>query len=151
MNRPLPLAIGLVLTTILTTATAAPAADEPATAVAAAAIPAAEALSHVGEECVVEFLVENGRKLDDKNVCFLNSLKDHREKGNFTAVIFRDGLARFAADGVENPADEFMGKTLRVSGLVAERNGQAQIVVESPLQIEVVEVAEPVSPDAQDR
>jgi DNA/RNA endonuclease YhcR with UshA esterase domain len=131
--------------------------DEPAgrTATLERAAPTAiapqEALSHVGEECTVEFVVENGRKLDDKDVCFLNSLKDHREKGNFTAVIFRDALARFAADGVDNPADEFMGKTIRVSGLVAERSGQAQIVVESPTQIEVVEAAEAVSPDAQDR
>lgn len=151
MNRSLPLAICIVLPTLLPAAAAVRAADEPASAVAVAAIPAAEALSHVGEECVVEFMVENGRKLDGKDVCFLNSLKDHREKGNFTAVIFRDGLARFAADGIENPADAFLGKTIRVSGLVAERSGQAQIVVESPTQIEVVEAADPVSSDAQDR
>lgn len=151
MNRSIAFAILALLTSSLTPAGLTLAADERGAAVAAAAIPAAEALSHVGEECVVEFVVENGRKLDDKNVCFLNSLKDHREKGNFTAVIFRDTLARFAADGVDNPADEFMGKTIRVSGLVAERSGQAQIVVESPTQIEVVEAADAVSPDAQDR
>lgn len=131
--------------------------DEPAARTAtleraaSTAIAAAEALSHVGEEGTVELVVANGRKLDDKNVCFLNSLKDHREKGNFTAVIFRDALARFAADGVDNPADAFMGKTIRVTGLIAERGGQAQIVVESPTQIEVIEAAEPVSPDAPDR
>ena len=151
MNRSIAFAILALLTSALTPAGPTLAADEPAAAVAAAAIPAAEAMSHVGEECVVEFVVENGRKLDDKNVCFLNSLKDHREKGNFTAVIFRDALARFAADGVADPADEFMGKTIRVSGLVAERSGQAQIVVASPTQIEVVEAADAVSPDAQDR
>lgn len=109
-----------------------------------------EALSHAGEECTVEFKVENGRKLDDKDICFLNSLQDHREKGNFTAVIFRDGLARFAADGVTDPADAFLGKTIRVSGLIAERGGQAQIVVESPKQIVVVE-AKPVGSDAGER
>lgn len=151
MNRPIPSAVFMVLFTLLASAPAVRAADEPAAAVATATIPAAEAMSHVGEECVVEFVVENGRKLDDKGVCFLNSLKDHREKGNFTAVIFRDALARFAADGVADPADEFMGKTIRVSGLVAERSGQAQIVVASPTQIEVVEAADSVSPDAQDR
>ena len=151
-----PAVLRLALVASLATVTAV-ADDEPtgrtATLEQAAptAIPPQEALSHVGEECTVEFVVENGRKLDDKDVCFLNSLKDHREKGNFTAVIFRAGLARFAADGVANPADEFLGKTIRVSGLVAERSGQAQIVVESPTQIEVVEAAEPVSPDDQDR
>ena len=151
MNRSIAFAILALLTTNFTSAGLTLAADEPGAAVTAAAISAAEALSHVGEECVIEFVVENGRKLDDKDICFLNSLKNHREKGNFTAVIFRDALARFAADGVDNPADEFMGKTIRVSGVVAERSGQAQIVVESPTQIEVVEAADAVSPDAQDR
>jgi len=153
---PLPAAL-LSLTLLAALAAVTAAADEPAgrSAILERAAPTAiapeEALSRVGEECTVEFVVENGRKLDDKDVCFLNSLKDHREKDNFTAVIFRAGLARFAADGVANPADEFLGKTIRVSGLVAERSGQAQIVVESPTQIEVVEAADPVSPDAQDR
>jgi len=153
---PLPTAL-LRLTLLAALAAVTAAADEPAgrsatlERAAPTAIAPEEALAHVGEECTVEFIVENGRKLADKEVCFLNSLKDHREKGNFTAVIFRDGLARFAADGIDDPADTFLGKTIRVSGLVAERSGQAQIVVESPTQIEVVEAADPVSPDAQDR
>jgi DNA/RNA endonuclease YhcR with UshA esterase domain len=152
-----PHAAVLRLAVIASLAAVTAGADEPAGRTATLERPAPtvvapqEALSHVGEECTVEFVVENGRKLDDKGVCFLNSLKDHREKGNFTAVIFRAGLARFAADGVADPADTFLGKTIRVSGLVAERSGQAQIVVESPTQIEVVEAAEPVSPDDPDR
>ncbi|MFM7136810.1 MAG: hypothetical protein ACKO1M_07045 [Planctomycetota bacterium] len=155
-----PACLVLARTTLLVAALAtipAAAEDEPAGPAATleqaapTTIPPAEALSHVGEECTVEFVVENGRTLDDKDVCFLNSLKDHRDKGNFTAVIFRAGLARFAADGIDDPADEFLGKTIRVSGRVAERSGQAQIVVESPTQVEVVIAAEPVSPDAQDR
>lgn len=132
-------------------------ADEPAAPAAtlerssATMIGPAEALAHVGEKATVEFVVEGARKLDDKGVCFLNSLDDHRKEGNFTVVIFRDTLARFAADGVANPAATFLGKTIRVSGVVSERSGQAQIVVETPTQIEVVEVAEPVSPEAPSR
>ena len=152
----------LALVASLATVTAV-ADDEPAGRTATlepatiTVIAPAEALSHVGEECTVEFVVAAGRKLDDKEVCFLNSLKDHRDTGNFTTVIFRAGLARFTADGVADPAAEFLGKTIRVSGTVAERSGQAQIVVESPDQIEVVEPAEPAEPaepvnsDAQDR
>jgi DNA/RNA endonuclease YhcR with UshA esterase domain len=118
---------------------------------ATAAIAPEEALAHVGKQVVVEFVVKGGRRLDDKEICFLNSKQDHREQGTFTAVIFRAGLARFAADGVANPADEFLAKTIRVSGTVEDRSGQAQIVIESPTQIEVVEAADPVSPDARDR
>jgi DNA/RNA endonuclease YhcR with UshA esterase domain len=110
-----------------------------------------EALSHVGQHVTVEFVVKGGRKLDDKEICFLNSRQDYRQPGTFTAVILRDGLARFAAEGVANPGEAFLGKTIRVTGTVEDRNGQAQIVVESPTQIEVIEGADPVSPDAQDR
>jgi hypothetical protein len=110
-----------------------------------------DALEHVGEERTVEFVVKGGRKLDDKEICFLNSNRDHRDSDTFTAVIFRAGLARFAADGIANPADEFLGQKLRVSGLVEKRNGQAQIVVESPTQIEVVEPDPAIRPAPQDR
>jgi len=113
---------------------AAPAVAERAPA---ALIAADDALEHVGEECTVEFVVAGGRKLDDKAVCFLNSRKDHREPGTFTVVIFRDGLARFATDGIDDPAEAFAGQTIRVTGRIDKRNEQAQIVVESPAQIAV--------------
>ena len=126
------------------------AADESGPAIAestvATVIAAEDALDHVGDEVVVEFIVKGGRKLDDKEICFLNSSRDHRASDTFTAVIFRAGLARYAADGIDDPAGEFQGKTIRVSGVVEERNGQAQIVVASPTQIEVVEAEEPVNP-----
>jgi hypothetical protein len=118
---------------------------------AATVIAPEDALEHVGEECTVEFVVEAGRKLDDKEICFLNSMKDHRDSHNFTAVILRTGLARYGSDGIDDPADEFRGKTIRVTGTVEERNEQAQIVVESPTQIEVVAEPEAVSPTPQDR
>lgn len=99
-----------------------------------------EGLAHLDEKCSVEFVVKGGTFLKDKQICFINSLKDHRDKTNFTAVIFREGLARFAADEIEDPAAHFMGKTIRVSGRLAEHRGQAQIVVETPSQIEVIDV-----------
>jgi DNA/RNA endonuclease YhcR with UshA esterase domain len=126
----------------------AAAVAEPATATI---IAAEDALEHVGDEVVVEFVVKGGRKLDDKEICFLNSNRDHRDSGTFTAVIFRTGLARYASDGIDDPAAEFQGKTIRVSGVVEERNGQAQIVVASPTQIELVEGDEPVSPEPDGR
>jgi hypothetical protein len=112
---------------------------EPATTV----ITADEALDHVGKECTVEFVVAAARKLDDKEVCFLNSTLDHRQKDNFTAVIFRTGLARFTADGVADPGATFLDARIRVHGLVTEREGRAQIVVESPEQIRIVRADEP--------
>lgn len=114
-------------------------------------VAAEDALNHLGDHVTVEFVVKGGRKLDDKEICFLNSSRDHRESGTFTAVIFRTGLARYAADGIDDPFIEFDGKTIRVSGIVEERDGLAQIVVASPAQIELVAEDEPVSRPEADR
>ncbi len=51
----------------------------------------AVAVEHAGQECIVEFNVASSRLLDGKGTGFLNSHKDHREKGTFTAVILRAG------------------------------------------------------------
>jgi DNA/RNA endonuclease YhcR with UshA esterase domain len=160
LPRPRRLAPPLILAA-LSLASAVSAADPgrgPATLErpAATAIAPEDAREHVGQKCTVEFVVKGGRKLDDKEICFLNSNRDHRESDTFTAVIFRGGLARFAADGIDNPSDAFLGKTIRVSGTVEERSGQAQIVVDSPTQIEVLADGDDdedgaVSPDPQDR
>ncbi|MFM9026076.1 MAG: hypothetical protein ACKON7_12190 [Planctomycetaceae bacterium] len=106
-------------------------------------IDASEAADHVGEECVVEMVVEAGRLLDDKHMCFLNTRKDRRAADNFTVVIFRRGLERFREADIEDPASHFLDRTIRVRGTVAEHKGQPQIVVEDPEQVELVE--EPVA------
>lgn len=126
----------------------ADAADETAVA-EAPAIDASEAMEHVGAECVVEMVVQAGRLLEDKNMCFLNSRKDRRDADNFTVVIFRAGLERFREADVENPADHFLERTIRVRGAVAEHKGQAQIVVEDPEQIELVEESDAATADSE--
>ena len=121
--------------------TAAIAAEE-AVAEPAAVIAPAEAVAHAGEECTVELVVAAARKLPGKDVCFLNSKKDHRDEDNFTVVIFKDGLERLKGDGIENPAEHFLDATIRVRGVIEKRAGRPQIVVEEPGQIVVVTPAE---------
>ena len=116
---------------------ATPLAEPPA----GTAVAADDALSHVGETCTIELVVRGGRRLADKNVCFLNSRKDHRADGTFTAVIFKAGLERLASDGIAEPDVHYLNATIRVHGLVEQRQGRAQIVVEEPGQIVVVEPA----------
>ena len=119
------------------------AAIAPAEAVTSAeAITPAEAVAHAGEECTVELVVAAARKLPGKDVCFLNSKKDHRDEDNFTVVIFKDGLERLKSDGIENPAEHFLDATIRVRGVIEKRDGRPQIVVEEPGQIVVVTPAE---------
>lgn len=117
------------------------AAEESAPAPAAEAIAVEEALSHVGEECTFEFVVEATRSIPDKNLCFLNSCRDHRDERNFTVVIFKAGLERLAADGIDAPAEHFDGTTIRVRGVVEERKGRPQIVLDEPGQITILKPA----------
>lgn len=118
------------------------AADTAVAEPAAPAIDSADALAHAGEECTIEFVVEAARKLPGKAVCFLNSCSDHRDEKNFTVVIFKGGLDRLKADGIESPAEHFEKATIRVRGVVENRDGRPQIVVEEPGQITVVKAAE---------
>jgi hypothetical protein len=127
-------AIGLVMLLPETVPGQEAVADPPA-------ITASGALAQVGKRARVELVVESSRLMADRRACFLNSMKNHRDAGNFTVVIFRDGLARFAEAGIDDPAAHFSGRTIRVRGLVAERDGRPQIVVETPDQIEVVAVS----------
>ncbi|MFM7206908.1 MAG: hypothetical protein ACKO4T_09600, partial [Planctomycetaceae bacterium] len=69
----------------------------------------------------------------------LNSRANHRDKGNFTVVIFASGLAKFAEAGVADPAGHFQDKTIRVTGRVDLYRDQPQITVTTPEQIEVVD------------
>ena len=110
-----------------------------AAAEATATIAPEEAASHEGKACTAEMTVRSSRHLDDKEMCFLNSSKQHRDADNFTVVIFKTGLERLTEAGIEAPAEHFSGRTIRVHGVVQLRNEKPQIVVESPTQIALVE------------
>lgn len=143
----LPSLAAIVALTVSPWSPAAIAAEEavaePAAAIAPVeAVTPAEAVAHAGEECTVELVVAAARKLPGKDVCFLNSKKDHRDEDNFTVVIFKDGLERLKSDGIENPAEHFLNATIRVRGVIEKRDGRPQIVVEEPGQIVVVTPAE---------
>jgi hypothetical protein len=98
-----------------------------------------EAAAHDGKACTVEMTVRSARHLDDKEMCFLNSSKQHRDADNFTVVIFKTGLVRLGEAGIAAPADHYLDRTIRVRGVVQVRNEKPQIVIETPNQIELVE------------
>jgi hypothetical protein len=139
-----PLAMRAWLAAALTTAAAsvAPVHGQDAAVAELPTVASTEAGGHVGKQVRVELVVASSRLMADRGVCFLNSRKDHRDDDNFTVVIFRDGLGRFAEAGIDDPAGRFDARTIRVRGTVAERNGKPQIVVELPDQIEIIESAD---------
>ena len=102
------------------------------------------ASDHIDKECIVEFEVKAARVIQDKNVGFLNSTRDHREEGTFTVFLGKKGLQAYKDQRkIENPAAEFIGKTIRVKGKVALHKGKPEIEVEDPDQIELVKADEP--------
>jgi hypothetical protein len=139
------LAASILVACLLVISRSVGAADTAVAEPAAPAVAPADALAHAGEECTVEFTVEAARKLPGKEVCFLNSCRDHRDEQNFTVVIFKGGLERLKADGIESPAEHFAKATIRVRGVVEKRDGRPQIVVDEPGQITVVKAAEPTA------
>jgi exonuclease III len=108
------------------------------TSPSAGAIAAAEARQHVNETKTVEMIVRSGRRLDGKEICFLNSEEDHRDKKNFTAVFFTDGLNSFKAAGIPDPAAHFLNKRIQVTGRISLRQDACQINITDPAQIKIV-------------
>ena len=102
-------------------------------------ITADEASKHISQKCIVEMRVKSSRHLADRGICFLNSQKNHRDKKNFTVVIRRAGLKAFKEKKIEQPAKQYRGKKIRVTGKIElYSNKRPQIIVKNPEQIEIV-------------
>ncbi len=103
-------------------------------------IQASEAKDNVGKEVVVEFVVVGGRMLEDKGICFLNSSTDQNDPDGFTAFITKSGLNKFKDEAkIDDPSDHFNQKKIHVSGKVKKYKDKAEIEVNSPNQIKMVE------------
>jgi len=128
-------------TVVETPAAAAPASSDAGRSDGTALDPIApeEAAAQVGRQCTVEMTVRSARHIDDKEMCFLNSAKRHRDEGNFTVVIFKTGMGRLREAGITTPADHYLDRTIRVRGVVQLRDERPQIVVEDATQIELVD------------
>jgi endonuclease/exonuclease/phosphatase family metal-dependent hydrolase len=101
-------------------------------------ITAEQAPEHVNQHCVVEFTVRGGTMLDGKGLSFLNSKAEFRDADNFTAVIHSSALKAFAQRGMTDPSQSLRNKTVRVTGVIANRNGKCQIEVDDADAIQVV-------------
>ena len=57
---------------------------------------------------------------------------------NLGVVVTDNSRAKFAEEGIADPADHYHGKTIRVRGVVIRRDDQPYIEVNDPGQIELV-------------
>lgn len=106
-------------------------AEQPLTAV--------EARQKLNEKVCVELTIRAAKnRLEKRGEIYLDSEEDFHDQKNLAIVINRDGAAAYRRQGVEDPADHFRGKKLRVRGTVTSVDDVRRIEVSDPKQIELV-------------
>lgn len=110
----------------------------PASPATPLSIPAERAREHVGSCCTVEMTVKSSKHEPDKHIYYLDSEEDYLNANNLAVVIAETDLEQFRANGIQNPAQHYQNKTIRVTGDVVFNDEQFQICVANPSNIEVV-------------
>ena len=98
-----------------------------------------EALSRHNEPVTVEMLVKRTKSCTCSSQFFLDCEENHRDPKNLGVVVTTAGAAKFKEGEIDDPADYFKGKTIRVQGVVILKEGWPYIEVDDPGQIETVE------------
>ena len=102
-------------------------------------VAASDARNHVDERCTVEMTVRSSKNAAPRKEYYLDSEEDFHGEKNFAVVISYDHADLFKKAGVDDPAEYYMGKKLRVTGKVIQENDQTRMRVENPDQIKIVD------------
>jgi hypothetical protein len=102
-------------------------------------IAAPEARNHIDEHCTVEMTVRASKDAATRKEYYLDSEEDYHDEKNFAVVISYDHADLFKKAGIDDPAEYYMGKKLRVTGKVIKESDQTRIRVEKPDQIKIVD------------
>jgi hypothetical protein len=102
------------------------------------AISAVEALQRLNEPVLVEMPIRRTKSCTCSSQFFLDCEENKRDPKNLGLVVTTAGAAKFKEAGIDDPAEHFRGKTIRVQGVVVLKEGWPYIEVDAPGQIEVV-------------
>ena len=102
-------------------------------------VAAADANRHIDKRCTVEMKVRPSKDARPRREYYLESEEDFHDEKNFAVVISYDNAEEFKQVGIDNPADYYMGKKLRVTGKVIAENDQVRIRIDDPAKIKVVD------------
>ena len=97
-----------------------------------------EAIHRVNESLTVEMLVQRTKRCCCSEKIYLDSEANHRDPKNLGVVVTESSRAKFDKAGIDDPADHFNGKTIRVGGVVILKENRPYIEVNDPRQIEMV-------------
>lgn len=92
-----------------------------------------DAINHIGKRKTVRFFVK--KSYDSGKAVFLNSKNDYKDSDNFSTVIFDKDRDKFPP----SPSDYYWGKTVDVTGIIKKYQGRAEIILEKPSQIRIVD------------
>jgi WD40 repeat protein/tRNA A-37 threonylcarbamoyl transferase component Bud32 len=96
-----------------------------------------EAIALIGREITLEMTVASVGTTRKQEYLLLNSTPDFRDKDNFQLAIRDPSPERRKAMGFDNrPDQEYVGRRVRVKGIVSEHQGRTQIVIKEPSQLE---------------
>ena len=122
-------ALVMALVPLVALALTAAGDDKPITPEAAA--------KKINEKCTVEMKVASVGK--GKEVFFLNSKEDFKDKDNFTVFLSKEGVEDLKKTKIDDPAAHFKGKTIRATGTVKLYKDRPEIVIDKAEQIKIVD------------
>lgn len=99
---------------------------------------AADAANRIGETVTVEMLVQRTKSCTGSCQLFLDSETDYRDPKNHGIVLSKDARAKFQAAAIDDPSVFLKGKSIRVHGVVVQREKGPAIEVKDPSQIELL-------------
>ncbi|MBX3432421.1 MAG: endonuclease/exonuclease/phosphatase family protein [Pirellulales bacterium] len=125
----------------------APAAEEAGTAVAEAPIHADEGRPHIewrdARQVIGQVAFVYGKVITAPQVGRINFINfDSNRPAQFAGVIFNDHRGKFP----ESLKDAYVGKNVRMRGMVSTFQGNPQIVLSDPAQIDVIDVLPDLKP-----
>jgi hypothetical protein len=97
-----------------------------------------EAINHLNEPVTVEMLVKRTKSCTCSSQFFLDCEDDKRDPKNLGLVVTTAGAAKYKNAGIDDPAEHFHSKMLRVRGIVILKDGRPCIEIDDLGQIEVV-------------
>jgi hypothetical protein len=137
---PMPCANGLrILAGLAMICVSTPRASATSAGPDAKVIPAAEARDHLGETLTVEMTVRSSKNAIPRREIYLDSEEDFRDEKNLAVVISYDHAGAFKRAGIDDPAEHYRGKSIRVTGKLIREADQLRIRVEEPTQIKLTE------------
>lgn len=99
-----------------------------------------EAIKRVDKQVTVQMVVRSSKNaLEKRHEIYLDSEADFRDEKNLAVVVTEEGAGKFKDAGIDDPAEHFRGKTIRVTGKVIRKDDRPRIEIDDPKDIRIVE------------